>query len=150
MNLDINHFKNQLSDYNYLVSKIARLEEMKLEFETKRGLHGVRYDREPVQGSKDPLIAELNRLNDVDKADYLDRELRRHKARLNSIESFLSRCRYGASIKKIHCLGISTYEAEAKSMFMGTKTLKRRINKEILNYINCGQKISWEDIDDDV
>ena len=35
MNLDINHFKNQLSDYNYLVSKIARLEEMKLEFETK-------------------------------------------------------------------------------------------------------------------
>ena len=26
----------------------------------------------------------------------------------------------------------------------------KKPNKEILNYINCGQKISWEDIDGDV
>lgn len=136
MNLDVNHFKNELSDYNYLVSRIRRLEETKLEFETKRGLHGIRYDRDPVQGSKDPLIAELNRLNDAEKADYLDREIRKNKAKLQRIESFLSRCRYGQSIRRIHCLGTSTYEIEAKSMFMGIKTLKRRVNREIMNYIS--------------
>ncbi len=135
MNLDIRYFKNELSNYNYLVSKIARLKEMKLEFDTKRGLHGIRYDIDPVQGSKDPLISEFNRLNDIDKAEYLDRELKRLNERLDLINKFINDSMIGESIKKIHCLGISTYEKEAKECHMGTKTLKRRVNKEIFEFL---------------
>jgi len=135
MNLDIRHFKNELTDYNYLVSKISRLKDLQLELDTKRGLHAIRYDKEAVDGSPDPLTAQLNKLNDIEKAEYLERELNKLNERLGRIDRFIKSSMIGESIKKIHCLGTSTYEKEAKDQHMGIKTLKRRVNKEIFEFL---------------
>jgi len=135
-NLEVKHFKNEMSDYCYLESKLKRIEEMQLELDTKRGLHAIRYDKEAVQGGPDPLTVELRRLDDIEKSTYLENTHAMFKSRLDYIDNFINGSEIGDSIKKIHCLSTSTYDLEAKKLFVGTKTLKRRVNREIIKYLS--------------
>lgn len=135
MNLELNHFKNELSDYYYLKSKIAKIEDAILELDVKRGISAVRYDKEATQGSQDKLMVELNKLNDIDKYDKLQSDLMYYQERLDRITAFLKFSEVGDSILKIHCLGTSTYEKESRKLFMVNKTLKRRVNKDIMDYL---------------
>lgn len=135
MNLDVNHFKNELSDYYYLKSKITKIEDMILELEVKRGVRAIRYDKEATQGSIDPLTAALNKLDDTERADYLEKELLKYQSKLEYITNFLRASELGDSIMRIHCTGQSTYEKESQVLYMGVRTLKRRVNSEILKYL---------------
>jgi len=135
MNIEIKHFKNELSDYTYLTSKIKRLEDMKLELDTKRGIRAISYDKEITQGSPDPLLVELKRLDDCDRAEYLDNQLTDYNKRLKHINDFLDTSDLGIPIKRIHCLGTSTYEKESKSMYLSIRQLKRKVNREIIDYL---------------
>lgn len=132
---EVKHFKNQLSDYYYLKSKLARIEDMQIELEAKRGVKAIQYDKEYTSGSIDPLVAELKRLDDTEKADFLDKEWIKYSNKLDWIENFLKSSEIGTSIKKIHCLGESSYEKEARRLYMGVMTLKRKVNREIVKYL---------------
>lgn len=133
MKLDIRHFKNELADYGYILSKISRLEDQRLELEAKRGAHAIRYDR--VGTNPDPLSVNLNRLSDIDKAEYLSNQIKQFMDKLERINRFLDSCDIGEPIRRIHCLGTSTYEKEAKKLNLGVKTLKRKVNKRILDFL---------------
>jgi len=135
MNLELKHFKNELSDYNYLKSKISRLETLKLELETRRGVSAIQYDKEITQGSPDPILIELKRIEDCDRADYLDKELLKFYKRLDYINNFIDHCEIGTSIKNIHCLGTSTYLQESINLSYSVRQLKRLVNKEIIKYL---------------
>lgn len=135
MNVDVNHFKNKLKDYYYLKSKISRIEDMMLELDVKRGVRAVQYDREYSGGSQDSLYLSLKKLDDTEKADYLDRMYIEYTNRLAYITNFIRGSEIGDSIMKIHCTGTSTYDREASKLFMSTKTLKRKVNREIAKYL---------------
>ena len=72
MKLEIKHFKAQLMDYSYLISKLARIHEARIELETQRGVHAVRFDRE--HSGMDPLLKELQRLDAIERADFLEEQ----------------------------------------------------------------------------
>ena len=134
-NLDVNHFKNELSDYYYLKSKIAKIEDLILELDVKRGVRAVRYDKEVVQGATDQLILEQRKLDDIEYAERLENEHQRYLNKLEHITNFLKQSSIGDSIMRIHCTGESTYEKESKRLFMGEKTLKRKVNREIIEFL---------------
>lgn len=135
MNLEINHFKNKLSDYMYLKYKLRDLKEEKLVLDTKRGIHAIRYDKVTVQSSPDPHQQELQRIADEEKNAYLESKLKEYTNRLNEINDFLNASKIGESIKKIHCTGESTYEKEAAILYVGVRSLKRQVNRDISNYL---------------
>ena len=133
MKLEIKHFKAQLNDYSYLISKLARVREAVLDLETRRGVHAVRYDKGP--SGSDPLLRELNRLKDIDRNEFLEKLEAQYKSELDYIMGFIDQCPIGASVFRIYCTGESTYQEEADRLYMEVSGLKRKVDKEIEKYL---------------
>ena len=134
MNLEIKHFKALLNDYTYIVSKLTRVKEARLDLETKRGVHAVRYDRVPSGGN--PLLRELQRLDGVEKNAFLEKLEAQYQSELDEIMGFITYSPVGSSVFKIYCTGESTYKEEAAGLYMDVTNLKRKVNREIETYIN--------------
>lgn len=130
----LKHFKAKLSDYNYIKHKISNIRLQIEEFETKRGVHAVRYDVEHT-GSVNHQLLELRRLENADIADDLEFQLSRYLNKLEEINRYLDQSEYKEAIIRIYCQNTSTFAIEANRLYMDRKTLIRRINKEILKYV---------------
>lgn len=142
--LNIEHNKQILSSYKYLKAAIKECEVQMLEIDTERGIKAIRYDKESVQGSQDPLIKELRKLELIDEFDKLED---RYKILLNDMKKVndILSCvddLYRNSVFYIHCQKLSTYEKEGRRLYMSALTLKRKVNKELDKYKEVDTRIT--------
>lgn len=134
MRLEIKHFKAQLMDYSYLISKLARIHEAQVELETQRGVHAVRFDKE--HGGTDPLLRELQKLDGIERAVFLEEQEQKFRKRLDYIMKFIDTSPIGPSVFRIYCTGESTYQKEADRLYIHQMALKKKVNREIAKYLN--------------
>lgn len=152
----MNHFKNMLRSYEFFIQ-----EKENLEFSIESSLKhielikdsmviepkSVSFDRVAVQGSPDYHKIEQDRLERVDEAysriDRTEQKIRADRNNLRIIErkieminQFISYCDkdIGQAAFRIYCLNESTFNIEAKRLFIERKTLQRRMNEEIVNF----------------
>lgn len=131
------HIKHKLEDYRYYKSEV-KLCSMKMEeIDTTRGVHAIRYDKEATQGSSDPITMELTKLELTEQYFYWQKRYDEAKPHLDEINKILSNVDSDLSdaIYNIHCLKISTYEREARKRYMHDKTLQRKVNRELVKYM---------------
>ena len=90
----------------------------------------------PLHGGTDPLLKELQRLDAIERAAFLEEQEQKFRKRLDYIMKFIDTSPIGPSVFRIYCTGESSYEKEADKLYMASKSLQRLVNKEIIKYLN--------------
>ena len=136
----VDRFKHYIADYEVYLKDLEEVKLMKLELDTKRGVKAIRYDAENLKGSKDPLMVQLARLEDIDGAFRLDEEIKQLENIVDQVKKFIETSEFGESVYKIYTTKSSTYLKEAQLHNMSVRNLKRRINREIEKFLKVGTR----------
>lgn len=131
------YIKNKLENYRYWYAIVKNCASKKYELDVLRGMHSPAIKENCVQGSQDQLNKELHRLELIDIYDNNEEELMVAINELKTIQKILMSVdrELIAPIFKIHCIKTSTYEKEAKKIYMHQMTLKRKVNRELTKYL---------------
>lgn len=136
----IDRFKHYISDYEVYLKDLEEVKLMKLELDTRRGAKAIRYDKEYLEGSGDPLMVQLARIEDIDRAFRLDEEIKQLENIVDQVKKFIETSEFGQSVYKIYTKKSSTYLKEAQLHNMSVRNLKRRINREIEKFLKVGTR----------
>ena len=134
---NVDRFKHYISDYDVYLHDLEYAKLKKLELDTRRGVHAVRYDTEK-HGLGDPLNAALKRIDDMELSDKLEKEIEYNKKIVDLIKNYIEISKYGESVYSIYAKKTSTYFKESKKHYLSIRSLKRNINKDIEEYLKIG------------
>lgn len=136
----VDRFKHYISDYEVYLKDLEEVKLMKLELDTKRGVKAIRYDAENLKGSKDPLMVQLARIEDIDRAFKIDEQIKQLENIVDQVKNFIETSELGQSAYKIYTRKSSTYSKEAQLHNMSVRNLKRKLNREIEKYLKVGTR----------
>ncbi|MBQ3418532.1 MAG: hypothetical protein IJH31_00165 [Erysipelotrichaceae bacterium] len=128
----VNFYKRHLKNYKYYQERLKECDD-KLEvlYYNRNGVKALRYDLPVANGSQDDYSKFIKEDDLREKIFYWEQEKDKITGILKEMEDDLLKMKTGEIIKKVYCLGKSTFYKEAKKLYVDAKTLKRRIDKDI-------------------
>ena len=124
----VDRFKHYIADYEVYLKDLEEVKLMKLELDTK------------LKGSKDPLMVQLARIEDIDRAFKIDEQIKQLENIVDQVKNFIETSELGQSAYKIYTRKSSTYSKEAQLHNMSVRNLKRKLNREIEKYLKVGTR----------
>lgn len=130
----VNAYKNEIRKYSYYMQQVEIYKERKYLAEHEElGLIGKGTESERVQGSQDPSIKALRRLQLIDDIEKYDMHIKKYQTKIDKIDCTIGLMdeQIGSIIKRCYCLHETTLQVEAHEIGYTVRQLKNKINSEI-------------------